>query len=163
MGDKPGDRSSCDIFLPNDRATRDLGAQLAGVVFAGCVVLLDGPLGAGKTTLVQGFAAAIGAENAPSPSFVLARSIPGGRIPLWHLDLYRIEDRAEIEDLDLDQYLLRDSVAFVEWASRAPGAWPPDRFEIDLRVEGEARRAVVVGYGRCAALISSVAPLAHQP
>lgn len=113
--------------LPDASATRRFGKLLAHAARPGLVVLLDGPLGAGKTTLVQGFANGIGAtQPAASPSFVLAHHYPGGRLPVWHLDLYRIESAAEIDDLDLDLYLPRDGVALIEWAERAMHLWPID-------------------------------------
>ena len=135
--------------LSDESATRALGRAIAGVVSPGIVILLNGPLGAGKTTLVQGFAAAMGAAEAASPSFVVAHYYGGGIMPVWHLDLYRIEDQAEIEDLDLAQYLPDDGVAVVEWADRAPGTWPMDRIEVDLRIDASERHAVVRGRGRC--------------
>jgi len=120
--------------LPDAIATVSLGERLARAARPGLVVLLDGPLGAGKTTLVQGFAVGIGAlEPAVSPSFVLAHSYPGGRLPVWHLDLYRIETEAEIDDLDLDLYMPREGVALIEWAERAaPRRWPLDSLMIRL-------------------------------
>jgi tRNA threonylcarbamoyladenosine biosynthesis protein TsaE len=145
------------VHLPTEATTRDLGAALAGAAEPGTIVLLDGPLGAGKTTLVQGFARAVGAARAGSPSFVLAHHYPGGRMPVWHLDLYRIESAAEIDDLDLDQYLPEDGVALVEWAGRAAGRWPKDRLEVEMSIEGTGRAARVRGRGRCAASARRVA------
>lgn len=140
------DTAEMSIFLPDERATRLLGETLASACAPGSVVLLDGPLGAGKTTLVAGFARAIGAMDAASPSFVIAHRYTGGRMPVWHLDLYRIENPAEIEDLDLDQYMPADGVALVEWACQAPaGEWPDDRVEIAIAFEGTGRRALVRG------------------
>jgi tRNA threonylcarbamoyladenosine biosynthesis protein TsaE len=130
--------------LPDADATRRLGDELARVARPGLIVLLDGPLGAGKTTLVQGFAAGIGAaQAAASPSFVLAHNYSGGRLPVWHLDLYRIENDAEIDDLDLDLYLPRDGVALVEWAVRAQERWPLDALEIGLELAPVGRRATI--------------------
>jgi len=129
--------------LPDATATVRLGEQLARAARPGLVVLLDGPLGAGKTTLVQGFAAGIGAlKPAASPTFVLAHSYPGGRLPVWHLDLYRIETEAEIDDLDLDLYMPRDGVALVEWAERAHARrWPLDSLMIRLDLASIGRIA----------------------
>jgi tRNA threonylcarbamoyl adenosine modification protein YjeE len=110
-------------------------------------MLLRGPLGAGKTTLVEGFVDAMGAGRASSPTFVLAHSYPAGRMPVWHLDLYRIEDARDIEDLDLSQYVPDDGVALVEWPERAPEMWPADRVEIALQIAGTARTAQVRGFG----------------
>jgi tRNA threonylcarbamoyl adenosine modification protein YjeE len=139
------DAAQISIFLPDERATRLLGETLASACMPGFVVLLDGPLGAGKTTLVAGFARAIGAIDAASPSFVIAHRYTGGRMPVWHLDLYRLENPAEIEDLDLDQYLPSDGVALVEWAARATEDWPADRIEIEMSFEGAGRRARLRG------------------
>jgi tRNA threonylcarbamoyladenosine biosynthesis protein TsaE len=145
------------VVLPDERATRALGAALAQTAVPGMVVLLDGPLGAGKTTLVQGFAAAVGAERAASPSFVLAHSYGSGSMPLWHLDLYRIENAAEIADLDLDQYMPADGVALVEWAGRSTDPWPGDRIEVEMQIAGDGRKAHVRGRGRCAGAVELLA------
>ena len=130
--------------LPDPDATRALGEQLARAARPGLVVLLDGPLGAGKTTLVQGFAAGIGAvQPAASPSFVLAHNYSGGRLPVWHLDLYRLERESEIDDLDLDLYLPRDGVALIEWAERAKKRWPLDSLHVVLALAGPGRRVTI--------------------
>lgn len=130
--------------LPDALATRRIGEQLARAAQPGLIVLLDGPLGAGKTTLVQGFAAGIGAaQAAASPSFVLAHHYVGGRLPVWHLDLYRIENETEIDDLDLDFYTPREGVALVEWSERGGSRWPADALHIRLELDGGGRRATI--------------------
>ena len=131
--------------LPDAAATLRFGELLALAALPGLVVLLDGPLGAGKTTLVQGFANGIGAtQPAASPSFVLAHHYSGGRLPVWHLDLYRIESEAEIDDLDLDLYLPCDGVALVEWAERAKHVLPVDALHVGLDL-AQSGRIINVG------------------
>lgn len=147
--------------LPDAPATRRLGEDVARAAAPGLIVLLEGPLGAGKTTFVQGFAAAIGAaQAAASPTFVLAHRYDGGRLPVSHLDLYRIERDAEIDDLDLDLYMPRDGVALVEWADRAGTRWPDDALRIRLELESESRTAtiecVTAGEGIAASVLRSL-------
>jgi tRNA threonylcarbamoyladenosine biosynthesis protein TsaE len=158
MSSTESDTAESTISLADENATRALGADLARTVGAGTVILLDGPLGAGKTTFVQGFAEAIGAAAAASPSFVLAHHYTGGRLPVWHLDLYRIENEAEIADLDLDLYLPADGVTLVEWASRAADEWPMDRIEIQMAIDGHARRAKIRGRRGGAEPVRAIAP-----
>jgi tRNA threonylcarbamoyladenosine biosynthesis protein TsaE len=99
--------------------TREFGRRLAGVLRAGDLIVLSGPLGAGKTVLAQGIGAGLGVHGAvTSPTFVIARVHHGGRVPLVHADAYRLgnvaDPRAEVDDLDLDASV-EDSVTVVEW------------------------------------------------
>jgi tRNA threonylcarbamoyladenosine biosynthesis protein TsaE len=99
--------------------TRAFGERLAGVLQPGDLVILSGPLGAGKTALAQGIGLGLGvAEPVTSPTFVIARVHHGGRVPLVHVDAYRLgavaDPRAEVDDLDLDASV-DDSVTVVEW------------------------------------------------
>ena len=108
------------IPLADAAQTEKLGATLADLLRPGDVVALSGPLGAGKTTLARGALAALGlSDEAPSPSFslVIAYDPPDVRLPLWHVDLYRIEDPGEIEELGLDD-ARTDTALLIEWPER---------------------------------------------
>lgn len=112
--------ASGTIALADALETEKLGASLATALRRGDVVALSGPLGAGKTTFARGVLAAFGlAGEAPSPSFslVIAYDPPDVRLPLWHVDLYRIEDRQEIEELGLEDARY-DSALLIEWPER---------------------------------------------
>lgn len=99
--------------------TRDVGRRLGAAARPGDAFLLDGELGSGKTVLVQGLADGLGATTeVQSPTFVLVRQYPG-RLELVHADLYRLEERREVDGLDLLE-LSADGVLAVEWAERAP-------------------------------------------
>jgi tRNA threonylcarbamoyladenosine biosynthesis protein TsaE len=103
------------VKLATVEDTRDLGARLAAIARAGDLILLTGPLGAGKTALTQGIGAGLGVSGAvTSPTFVISRVHRGGRLPLVHVDAYRLGARVELDDLDLDASV-EDSLTVVEW------------------------------------------------
>ena len=114
------------MILPDPAASEAIGAALAAVVRAGDIVTLSGPLGAGKTSIARGLLAALGLEDeAPSPSFAIVQPYapPEVRLPVLHVDLYRIDDAAEIDELGLEE-ALNDSLLLVEWPEQAPERWP---------------------------------------
>jgi len=122
--------------------TAALGAAIADRLRTGDVVTLDGPLGAGKTTLARGMLAALGLdEEAPSPSFPIVIAYEHElRLPVWHVDLYRIEEPAEAEELGLDD-ALTDAALIVEWPDRLGANRWPDALALSFTGgEGEARR-----------------------
>lgn len=101
--------------LPSAQDTREFGTALADTLRAGDVLILSGPLGAGKTTLAQGIGAGLGVrERITSPTFVLARVHRTGRLPLVHVDAYRLSSMREVDDLDLDVDVEK-AVTIVEW------------------------------------------------
>jgi tRNA threonylcarbamoyladenosine biosynthesis protein TsaE len=106
------------MILGSEEETAAAGAALARVVRAGDVITLSGPLGVGKTALARGFIEALGhSGEVPSPSFAIVQPYEDLNPPVWHVDLYRIEDRSEIEELGLDA--AADAVLLVEWPERA--------------------------------------------
>ncbi|HEX6740826.1 MAG TPA: tRNA (adenosine(37)-N6)-threonylcarbamoyltransferase complex ATPase subunit type 1 TsaE [Sphingomicrobium sp.] len=112
------------MILQDEAATAAVGAELAGLARAGDVITLSGPLGVGKTAFARGLIAALGHRGeVPSPSFALVQPYEDLNPRVWHVDLYRIEDPSEIEELGLDS--AADAVLLVEWPERAGGtAWP---------------------------------------
>ena len=112
------------MILEDEAATAGLGRKLAGLARAGDVITLSGPLGVGKTALARGFLAALGhSGEVPSPSFAIVQPYEDVDPPVWHVDLYRIEDPSEIDELGLDS--ATDAVLLVEWPERAGRhAWP---------------------------------------
>jgi tRNA threonylcarbamoyladenosine biosynthesis protein TsaE len=114
------------MILPDAASTEAFGARLGEVVRAGDVITLSGPLGAGKTSIARGLLAALGLEGeAPSPTFAIVQPYepPETRLPVMHVDLYRIEDPAEMDELGLDE-ARGESILLIEWPERAPGRWP---------------------------------------
>lgn len=109
------------MILGNEEETAAAGAALSRAVRAGDVITLSGPLGVGKTAFVRGLIRALGHEGeVPSPSFALVQPYEDVEPPVWHVDLYRIEEPSEIDELGLDCAL--DSVLIVEWPERGgPG------------------------------------------
>ncbi len=139
------------LTLSGPEETSELGRRLGRLLTGGEVVALTGELGAGKTTLVQGLARGLDVpaeSQVTSPSFVLIIEHLGGRLILYHVDLYRLDFEAAAE-LGLEEILGRpDGVAAVEWSDRAEELLPLDRLQINLTWIGpEERRAVITAAG----------------
>jgi tRNA threonylcarbamoyladenosine biosynthesis protein TsaE len=138
------------MILPDPQASEALGAQLAMLVAPGDVITLSGPLGAGKTSIARGLLAALGlVGEAPSPSFAIVQPYepPEVRLPVLHVDLYRIDDPDEIAELGLDE-AAGDAVLLVEWPERAPGWWPDAlALALDMLPDGTRRLTASVPAG----------------
>ena len=134
--------------LPAPEDTHALGRSLAEVLRAGDLVVLVGPLGAGKTALTQGIGAGLGVrEPVTSPTFVIARVHQYGRVPLVHVDAYRLSSVADVDDLDLDA-AAGESVTVVEWGQGLVEQLADEHLEIRLdRRDDDVRTAVLVPHG----------------
>jgi len=132
------------VRLADPAATEALGAALAALVSVGDVITLDGPLGAGKTSIARGLLAALGlAGEAPSPSFAIVQPYapPEVRVAVTHVDLYRIDDPGELDELGLDD-ARADSVLLVEWPERAGVGYWPEALVLRLSIEPDGARCL---------------------
>lgn len=124
--------------------TQNFGRRIGENAKAGDVYLLSGRLGAGKTCLTQGIAWGLGInEYAVSPTFVFVREMYG-RLPLFHVDLYRLDSVEEIDDLGLDEYFYGKGVSVVEWAEKGLNMLPPDNLHIQIDYIGEKERRLAL-------------------
>jgi tRNA threonylcarbamoyladenosine biosynthesis protein TsaE len=134
-------------FVANsEQDTERLGAALATVLPPSTVIALVGPLGAGKTRLVQAVAAALGVPGGrvTSPTFVLVNECAGGRMPIYHFDTYRLKDDDEFLNLGPDEYFDSAGLTFVEWADRVASLLPPSRLEISIDPTNNTERRFTV-------------------
>lgn len=139
---------STRIELADEAATLELGARLARSLRAagGGVVYLRGDLGAGKTTLARGLLRTAGVEGTlRSPTYTLMEPYAAGGQAFLHLDLYRLADPAEVEQLGLRDYPVETTIWLVEWPEKGAGFLPPADLEVRLAIEGSGRVATLVG------------------
>jgi tRNA threonylcarbamoyladenosine biosynthesis protein TsaE len=141
-----------EMRIATDAAMRDLGRRLAGILRAGDLVILAGPLGAGKTTLVQGIGDGLGVRGpVTSPTFVIARLHPvvsGSGPALVHADAYRLSSISEVDDLDLDTDAAA-AVTVVEWGTGLAEGLAEDRLEISIQPDlaTDVRTVRLIGHG----------------
>ena len=121
-----------------------MGRELAASLSAGDVVLLYGDLGAGKTAFVRGLAEGLGVagEEVSSPTFTLVQPYGGGRLPLVHVDLYRLDDPRELDDLGLDE-IAAGGVLSIEWADKYTSP-PPGALRVRIEHAGETERRITI-------------------
>jgi len=142
------------------RQTREIGEALGRLLGRGDVVALIGILGAGKTVLAKGLAQGIGVANArhvSSPGFTLINRYDA-RVPLYHVDAFRLSNSAQLEALGADEMLYGEGAVVIEWADRVSSLLPPERLEIHMEILGPSeRRLLFSGKGkRAAALIQGL-------
>ncbi len=128
--------------------TQALGEKLGKTLKPGDVIALMGELGAGKTCLTQGIARGIGiapGEIVCSPSYILINEY-NGTVPIYHIDLYRLEGQTEIAELGLIEYIESNGICIIEWAERVETALPTDCVKINITWEDENSRQIIIQY-----------------
>jgi tRNA threonylcarbamoyladenosine biosynthesis protein TsaE len=124
--------------------TEALGQKIADQLKPNAVLALIGDLGAGKTTFVKGLAKGLGVvEYVNSPSFVILTEHPG-RLPLFHVDFYRLENLQSIEDLGVEEYFKKNGVTVIEWANHAPEILPDSYIEVKFEMVDENERKIEI-------------------
>jgi tRNA threonylcarbamoyladenosine biosynthesis protein TsaE len=131
-------------FTSNSPAeTETLGRQFARNLDAGSVLALSGELGSGKTQFVKGLVAGFGSDVAvTSPTFTIIHEYAGGRLPVYHFDFFRLQDRQSLARLGLDDYFFGDGVCVIEWADRFPDLIPEKARWIDFEMKSENTRLI---------------------
>ena len=133
------------MISESSQQTEQVGERLGRALKKGDIVCFFGNLGSGKTTFIKGIARGlkIKASKVNSPTFVLM-NIYGGRLPLFHFDLYRIKYIREIDALGYDEFFYDDGVAVIEWAQRLKGYLPAEYLKIELMHKGPTERVVLI-------------------
>ena len=137
-----------DFVSHSTGQTQRVGSRLGEMLQAGDIILLEGPLGSGKTLLAKGIAQGLGVtDDVTSPSFTLINEFrprdSGGRLPLYHIDLFRLEDaNKEAQAMGTEEYLYGDGVCVIEWAERASEIMPPEHLLIRMSIVSESKRGV---------------------
>lgn len=132
------------ITTYSSRETYEFGNRLAQWLRPGDVIALIGTLGAGKTLLVQGIVAGLGAaDQAISPTFTIM-NVYDGQVPVYHFDLYRLDEADQLFDIGFDEYVSSQGISLIEWADKFPGQMPEEYLRIELRTEGADSRVIHV-------------------
>ena len=136
--------SDMEFLTQNEEETQALGRRLGEILSPGAVVAYTGDLGAGKTAFTRGLAQGLGiTDRVTSPTFNIVNEYQGGRLPLFHFDLYRLGG-AELFDIGWEDYLARGGVCAVEWSENAQGALEQPYIKVDIR-RGESDSQRVIG------------------
>ena len=138
--------SPIEVLSSSPQRTEALGAEFAASLQPGDRVIISGDLGAGKTTFVRGVCRALGVESPiTSPTFTIAKRYDEGRVPISHLDLYRLSGGADAEDPGLlDEELSSTRIALIEWPEMASPEWLNASFEVELAHMGADQRKVTI-------------------
>ncbi|THF74731.1 tRNA (adenosine(37)-N6)-threonylcarbamoyltransferase complex ATPase subunit type 1 TsaE [Cohnella fermenti] len=138
-----GDRRVYEWEARSEADTVRLAERLAALAFPGTMIALDGDLGAGKTRFSQAFAAGLGVRGVVnSPTFTIIKEYDEGRLPLYHMDVYRLSQE-EADELGLDEYFEGEGVSLVEWASLIVPLLPAERLDVHIGTLGPEERRFV--------------------
>jgi tRNA threonylcarbamoyladenosine biosynthesis protein TsaE len=131
-------------FISNSPAeTKAIGRQVAENIGVGSVLALKGDLGSGKTLFVKGVVAGLGSSaDVTSPTFTIVHEYRGGRLPVYHFDLFRVENPQALARLGLDDYFFGDGISVIEWADRFPEFVPEQARWIFFEIKSETQRAI---------------------
>jgi tRNA threonylcarbamoyladenosine biosynthesis protein TsaE len=124
--------------------TRALGRELSRALRENAVIGLSGDLGAGKTEFVKGIAEGLGSTDpVTSPTFTLVHEYRSGRLPLFHMDFYRLETEKELDEIGFDDYLLQQGICAIEWADRFQDRIPRDAIRVEIQIGSGNERLIV--------------------
>ena len=127
----------------SEQDTMELAENIESEKFPGMIICLDGELGSGKTVFVKGFAKSLGIEdNITSPTFNIVKEYNGGELPLYHMDVYRLEDQEE--DIGFADYFSSDAISIVEWSDLIADSLPEERLDIKFKILDENTRILVL-------------------
>ena len=131
-------------FISNSPAeTEAIGLQFAKELNVGSILALEGELGSGKTQFTKGLVAGLGSSvPGTSPTFTIIHEYPGGRLPVYHFDFFRLENRESVAQLGLDDYFFGDGVSVIEWADRFPELIPEQARWILFEIKPESTRMI---------------------
>ena len=134
------------LYTLAEKETRDVARALSRGLRGGEVILLEGPLGAGKTVFVRGLVEGLGGDpdDVASPTYVLCREYDAGPLAVYHLDLYRLEEGADLSDLAIDDLITLGGIVVVEWGERLPASLRASAIEVRLSDLGEDSRRIEV-------------------
>ncbi|MBO4570168.1 MAG: tRNA (adenosine(37)-N6)-threonylcarbamoyltransferase complex ATPase subunit type 1 TsaE [Clostridia bacterium] len=130
------------IITKSEKETNKVAANFAKTCKKGDVVLLFGDLGAGKTVFSKGFVSAFSKSAVTSPTFTIINTYEG-KIPVYHFDLYRIENEGELDLIGILDYLYGDGICLIEWPERAPNAFPKNSKKVEIKKRGENVREII--------------------
>lgn len=132
------------MILASHEDTLNLGKKIGAVLEPGDILLLEGDLGAGKTTFTQGLAEGLGVDEfVNSPTFVIINEYFSGNLPLYHMDLYRLEDESQLYDLGVEEYFFGNGVSVVEWPEIAMPLLPETYTRLTFLREGQGREVKI--------------------
>jgi len=135
------------LISKSEEETKQCARSFAGQLVRGDIVLLKGDLGAGKTTFVKGMAQAfkVAPKKVNSPTFVLMNYYKG-KLPLYHFDLYRLENPQALDTLDFDDYFYGEGISLIEWPERLGTYQPPRYYLVEFEHKGEKERQICISY-----------------
>ena len=137
-----------EFYSHNEAETEAIGARLAAALSPGAVVAYLGDLGMGKTVFTRGLAAGLGYKGrVTSPTFAIVNEYEGGRLPLFHFDMYRLNSADDLFDIGWEDYLARGGVCAVEWSENGADALPDNTVRVRIDRDGDTGRRITIEGG----------------